>query len=334
MPTRVFVARCRGSLIGSIFPLLLAFAPGIRGQPLELEKAIPLAGVSGRIDHLALDPAGHRLFVAALGNNTVEVVDLASGHRSKTLSGFDEPQGIAYVPTPNRLFIANGGDGTVRVLDAKSYAPIASIPLGDDADNVRYDSTAGRIYVGYGDGAIAAINATSNRAVGQIPLPAHPESFQLEPEGVRLFVNVPQSHQLWVLDRQAEKPVVARALQYAGGNFPMAFDGPNHRLFIGCRSPARLVVVNTDNSYETAKADLHGDCDDLFYDSARQRVYASCGEGHVDLFDAKPGADPKSLGSVATVHGARTSFFDGERLYLAVPKHGSTDAEIRVYAVR
>lgn len=321
----------------SLLPWLVLsamLATGAMGEPLQLERSIPLSNVSGRIDHLALDRPGKRLFVAALGNGTVEVLDLAQFRRIKSIPGFDEPQGMAYVPGANRLYVADGGDGSMRVLDGSSFAPVTSIALGDDADNVRYDPTAGWIYVGYGDGAIAEIDPTDNRVVSRIPLPGHPESFQIEPNGARVFVNVPRSRQLWVLNRQTGKPVVARKLQFAGGNFPLAFDGANHRLFVGCRSPARLVVVDTENSYETAQADLHGDCDDLFYDVARQRVYASCGEGHIDIFDAKPGADPKSIESVPTVHGARTSFFDGERLFLAVPRHGATDAEIRVYRVR
>lgn len=306
----------------------------VSAQSLAFQRSIALPGVSGRIDHLTLDRHGHRLFIAALGNDTVEVVDLASARRVKSIPGFDEPQGIAYVPDTNRLYVANGGDGSVRVLDGTSFAPQAAITLGEDADNARYDSAARQVYVGYGEGAIAAIDVTTNRVTGRIQLPGHPESFQLEQQGRRLFVNVPQVHQLWVLDRIAEEPVVARSLLLARGNFPLAFDESNHRLFVGCRSPARLVVVSTDNSYEISQTDLHGDCDDLFYDAPRKRVYASCGAGYLDVFDASPGHDPKLIESVATTAGARTSLFDGEHIYLAVPKRGGMEAETREYGVR
>src|SRR5690348_11199369 len=169
---------------------------------LKLERTIPLDHVKGRIDHLALDLQGQRLFVAALGNDTVEVVDLKAGKKTQSLSGFSEPQGIAYVPEFDKLFIANGSDGTCRILDGHSFKTIGTVPLGSDADNVRYDEKAKRIYVGYGDGALAAIDAKSGAKVADIKLAAHPESFRLETNGLRIFVNVPGADQIAVVDRE------------------------------------------------------------------------------------------------------------------------------------
>src|SRR6185503_5851459 len=117
---------------------------------LHLKAKIPLPGVGGRIDHLAYDAAGHRLFVAALGNNTVEVVDLATRTRLHPITGLHEPQGVQYLPTPGKLVVANGGDGACIFFDGKSYAEIGRVALGDDADNVRFDGS--RVYVGYGSG--------------------------------------------------------------------------------------------------------------------------------------------------------------------------------------
>src|SRR5215831_14532320 len=124
------------------------------GDPLVLEKTIALEKVDGRIDHMAADVAGQRLFVAALGNNTVEVVDLKAGKRIQSLSGFAEPQGIVYVPEFDRVFVANGSDGTCRIVDGRTLKTITSVEVGDDADNVRYDEKTKRIYVGYGAGSL------------------------------------------------------------------------------------------------------------------------------------------------------------------------------------
>ncbi|HVU35400.1 MAG TPA: YncE family protein [Opitutaceae bacterium] len=318
----------------SLRVLMAGLAAGgtIRASPLEPAGRIPLPHVRGRIDHLALDAAGHRLFVAALGNDTVEVVDLAQNRVRQTITGFDEPQGLAFVPGVRRLFVANGGDGNVRVLAEPGWKTVATIPLGDDANNVRYDADANRVYVGYGNGGIAAIDPAGNRVIDRIPLAAHPESFQFDPRGPRLFVNVPGNRQLVVVDRTAGTVVTARKLLLAGGNFPLAFDVAGHRLYVGCRSPARLLVVSTDTSYEDANAPLHGDCDDLFFDAARHRLYASCGEGYLDVYSIAGRSDPKRIDSLATEAGARTSFFDGSRLYLAVPAHNGHGAEIRMYA--
>src|SRR5690348_6930179 len=117
--------------------------------PLSFDKTIPLEKVKGRIDHLAADAAGQRLFVAALGNDSIEVVDLQAGRLIESIPGFAEPQGIAFVPEFGRIFVANGRDGSCRILDSHSLKTINRVECGDDADNVRYDKPGGLIYVGY-----------------------------------------------------------------------------------------------------------------------------------------------------------------------------------------
>src|SRR3954449_10058550 len=127
---------------------------GQANQPLRLEKTIDLPEVQGRIDHLSVDVKGQRLFVSALGNNTVEIIDLTAGKRLKTISGLQEPQGVLYVPATDRLYVANGKDGSVRIFDGTSYAPLKTLDYGNDADNLRYDSGHERIFVGYASGAL------------------------------------------------------------------------------------------------------------------------------------------------------------------------------------
>src|SRR5512135_3327547 len=103
---------------------------------LVLEKTITLERIEGRIDHMAADVGGKRLFVAALGNDSVEVVDLKSGKSIQSLSGFAEPQGVAFVPELDRVFVANGRDGTCQILDGHTLKTISRVQCGDDADNV------------------------------------------------------------------------------------------------------------------------------------------------------------------------------------------------------
>src|SRR5262249_35439463 len=147
-------------------------------EPLKLEKTIPLPDVQGRIDHMSLDVAGHRLFVSALGNNSVEVVDLRTGKRANTITGLHEPQGALYVAGKDRLYIASGKDGTVKVFDGASLQLLKTIEYGDDADNLRYDAARERVYVGFGGGALAELD-TEGQKITETKLDAHPESFQL-----------------------------------------------------------------------------------------------------------------------------------------------------------
>ena len=301
-------------------------------QQPRLAQTIPLEGVQGRIDHMSMDVSGQRLFLAALGNNTIEVVDLKQGKVIRSLSGFSEPQGVCFVPGFNLLAVANGGDGRCLFFEGATLDPAGILELGDDADNVRYDATHKKIMIGYGRGALAVIDPQSKRVTSRISLGAHPESFQMDADDSRVFVNVPNNHTINVADLAQAKVIGSYALGLVAANFPMALDGANHRLFIGCRLPARLLVFDTRTGNKIASLTLHGDCDDLFYDSARKQIYASCGEGFLDIFSQ---ADPDHYAatvSVATAEGARTSFFDGAHFYLAVPLRGNQRAEIRDYA--
>lgn len=305
----------------------------VHGETLQLAQSIPLPGVEGRIDHLSLDVVGARLFVAALGNNTVEVVDLKAGKVVRSLAGFSEPQGVLFVPESDRLYVANGGDGAVHVVDAATFQTLAAVKFDDDADNLRYDPAARQVYVGYGSGALGIIDATKNTVVGTISLTAHPESFQLEQNGARVFINVPGSHTIAVADRASRHVVAHWSLGFVAANFPMAIDQAHHRVFVGCRRPAHLLVFDADSGKQIAKRDLHGDCDDVFFDATRHQIYASCGEGFIDVFGAD-GDHYTPRAAVKTTPRARTCYFAGDHLYLAVPRQGTVDAHIDVYDFR
>jgi DNA-binding beta-propeller fold protein YncE len=299
---------------------------------LNLVKSIPLANVDGRIDHLAVDVPGQRLFVAALGNNTVEVVDLKSGKRIQSLSGFAEPQGIVYLPEFDQIFVANGQDGTCRILDGHSFKTISTVSLGDDADNVRYDEKSKRVYVGYGSGALAALDAKTGAKILDVKLAGHPESFRLESGGPRIFVNVPGAGHVAVVDREKGTTIDIWPLKEAKSNFPMTLDDTNHRLFVGCRRPAKVLVCDFSGRM-VASVPISRDTDDLFYDANNQLVYVSCGSGTIEIIKQIDADNYKTIKTIPTASGARTSLFIPElKLFcLAVPHHGSQVTEIRVY---
>jgi DNA-binding beta-propeller fold protein YncE len=303
--------------------------------PLKLKQTIALPGVEGRIDHFAFDTGGERLFVCALGNNTVEVLDLRNGVRVHSITGLGAPQGIAYLPELDRLFVANDKGGICKIYDAKSLQAVGELDFKDDADNVRYDEATKKIYVGFGSGGIAVVNAPDRKQAGSIKLTAHPEAFELEKNGKRIFVNVPNSRNVAVIDRDKGEIVATWKTDLAFGNFPMALDEAGHRLFIGCRLPSKLVVLNTDSGDVVTKIDISGDPDDVFYDSKRHRIYAICGAGKIDIIEQTDPNTYKVSTKVDTADGARTGLFVPGRdtLFVAVPHHGSQKAEVRAYHV-
>ena len=313
----------------------IAATAGQNSGSLKLKQTIALPGVEGRIDHLAFDAAGERLFVCALGNNTVEVLDVRGGERIHSITGLGSPQGILYTRDPDRLFVANDKGGVCNIYDGKSLEPVGQLSLKDDADNVRYDIATKQIYVGFGSGGIAIINSAEGKQVGSIKLTAHPEAFELEQHGNRIFANVPNARQVAVIDREKREVITRWNTDLAFGNFPMALDEADHRLFIGCRLPSKLVVLNTDSGDVVAKIEISGDPDDVFYDAKRHRIYAICGAGKIDVVEQKDPKTFKTLTQIDTPEGSRTGLFVPERdaLFVAVPHRGSQQAEIRWYEI-
>ncbi len=323
-------------LLAALLAAWASKAQVAEGPALRLVQTIPLPGVEGRIDHFGADVKGARLFVSALGNHTLEVLNLNAGKPVKSIGALKEPQGVAYVPESQRIFVADGDDGTCRIFDGNSYQLKETIHFSSDADNVRYDAAQKQVYVGYGEGGLGILDAVTGRKLGDIPLRGHPESFQLEKSSPRIFVNVPTAdHSIAVADR-GKRAVVATWGLEARANFPMALDEVNERLMVVSRSPARLIVLETSSGKAVASVPTVGDADDVFYDAALKRIYISGGEGYLDIFQQEDPDHYQSLGRIKTASGARTSYFVPElkRLYLGVPHRGQQTAEVRVYEVQ
>jgi DNA-binding beta-propeller fold protein YncE len=299
---------------------------------LQLVGAIPMEGVEGRIDHMAAGPEARQLFVAALASDRVEKIDTERRIVVGNIRGIKEPQGVYYIPKSNKLAVASGGDGNVRIYDQhlKLVGAVDSLP---DADNVRYDSTEDLLYVGYGQGALAIIDPVRSVKIAEIPLDGHPESFQMEGKGKRIFVNVPTAREIEVLDREKRLVLTRWKLRAAAANFPMALDETNQRLFVGCRRPARLLVLNTASGQMVANMRACGDTDDLFYDSPNREIYLSGGDGCISVFDATNPDSYKEVRTIATPSGSRTSLFapTNRILFVAVPHRGSQKAQILIF---
>jgi len=302
---------------------------------LNLKQTIPLPGVKGRIDHLTLDPTGNRLFVAALGNGTVEVIDLTSGRRIHSITGLDEPQGIVYLPDSKRVVVACGGDGTVRSFDTKTWKEVAHHDLGDDADNIRWEASRNLIHVGFGDGALGVLEAETLKKRQVIKLPGHPESFQLDRSTGRTYVNVPDARQIAVINRNSDAVATSWSIPKIAGNYPMALDETGKRLFVACRQPPRLLVFDTRTGHRVTSTLCVGDADDIFYDGKRNRIYIVGGEGFVDVFSGSGGSSYPRLAQVRTSPGARTALFVPARglMYVALPAQEEQDAEVRIFQV-
>jgi DNA-binding beta-propeller fold protein YncE len=299
---------------------------------LVLESKIALGQVRGRLDHMAVDIARQRLFVAELGNDTVGVVDIKNHVLLRSLVGLHEPQGIGYEPTTDTLYVANGGDGTVQIFRGAELSPVGEIALGSDADNVRVDGITHHVLVGYASGALAVIDPVSRQKIANIPLKAHPESFQVDLASQQIFVNVPDASQVAVVDRTTNRQTGSWSPDGLRANFPLAIDFPRHYVLVVYRHPSKLAVFDAQSGVALSTADTCNDADDIFVDAKRSQVYISCGEGFIDVRVAHRDSYVRAV-QVPTAGGARTALFVPEldRYFLAVRASAHQKASIWVF---
>src|SRR5882672_5779537 len=311
---------------------LLARVASAFAGTLELVQTIPLVA-SGRIDHLSIDARSNRLFVAALGNHSLEVVNLATG-AVRSIGDLGKPQGVAYSASLNHLFVADGDRAVVATLDSETLAAISRTEGLADADNLRYDPVAERVYVGYGEGGIRVLDAKTGASVADIKLPAHPEGFAIGRDGKRLFANVPDAGAIVVLDTERKEIVQRWSMQEAKANFPLALDETDRRVFVGARRPPTILVYDMDTGRRAASFPIGGDVDDIFFDRESGRLFAICGDGFIDVIQQLDRDHYRAEARVATRSGARTGLYVPElrRLYVAVPRHLGKSAEVQAYA--
>ena len=331
--------------------------------------SVSLENVEGRLDHLAADPLSERLFVAALENHSVEVIDLKSRRCVHRITGISEPQGLLFVPASHRLLVCSRGDGTCRSFDAITFEEGPWVDLGRNADNVRCDPQSGTAYVGSGaepgPGLLSAIDLISLLPPSQggkpapprskadllldrsrqadtraeAILPAHPESFQVDPDNHRAYVNVPDQHQIAVVDLVSTGLTVSASwpVTIAQKNFPMTLDASSSRLYIACRLPPCLATYDTATGKMLFHIPCVGDSDDVFFDAQSKNIYVIGGEGFVDVFHAsEPGGKLARVQRIPTVAKARTGLFipDLHMLAVAVPHTTNGPATILLFRTK
>lgn len=287
--------------------------------PLAQRSRVVLPGVLGRIDHFGYDGRRGNLFVAALGNNTVEVVNNLRGIR--TIRGLEHPQAALYVEEFDRLVVSDRA-GKLRFYDGASYALLKTVDFEVDADNLRYERNEKRIYLGYGS-AIAMLDpATMKRLPREFPLGSHPESFQFESGGSRIFVNLPDQESIGVIDRAAGT-VTKWEIKGATTNHALAFDETGHRLFSAALQPGKLWVIDSDSGRVVSTLRIVLGVDDIWFDTRRKRILASGHAGMVSVIQQKDPDHYQLIADIPTAVGGGTSLYlktrTSEGLYVAVP---------------
>jgi DNA-binding beta-propeller fold protein YncE len=177
------------------------------------------------------------------------------------------------------------------------------------------------VYVAHLERSLGIVDAKALTLKADLKLPGFPESLTLETKRPLMYMNTPSPSSVMVFDTEKQKVIKTYPLELASGNYPLAIDEPNHRLFIGCRKEPMVVVMDSETGKEITSVPVPKDIDDLFFDAKRKRLYAACGEGYLAVIRQIDADRYEPVEKIATAKMARTCLFDSDssRLYLAVP---------------
>lgn len=321
------------------FPCLAVHLNAQEKLPLKLVATTPLPGFSGDFDHFGLDLKGKRLFLAAEDHKTVEVFDL-EGKRLTSITGFGQPHAILYMPEVNKLIVTDGdGFGMVELVSGENYKILSTIKLPPGVDGAVFDPVSHDYYVESGGDEtggqthkINIIDTKTFKLVGNITLPGnHSEAMAITHDGKKMYVNLTGPKEVGVVDLTTRKLVARWPITGAETPNGMALDGLNHRLFIATRTPPKFFVFDTDTGKIVTTISISGFNDDLWFDTARKRIYLSGSETTTVL--GQTDADHYvHIADVPTGYRTKTSLYVPQlsRFYAAVSGKGKADAQLAV----
>jgi DNA-binding beta-propeller fold protein YncE len=332
--------------------LFLAAAFLLGAQMVAAQNAAPLkldtkyempAAVKGRFDHLGIDLGGKRLFVVGEEAQQVLVFDLSTGKYVRSIK-VDHPHAVLYREDLQRIYITDEGKGVLNIYDGKTYDLVKTVALKVDTDSIGYDPATHYLYIDNGgDNAhetftmLSVVDTTAATKLADIKVDGDTlEAMALEKSGDRLFLNNPAKNEVEIIDRKTNKIATSWPVKLAKGNATMALDESTHRLFVGCRSGA-IVVFDSQSGKELQSVPVGKGVDDLMFDPASKRIYAtSGGTGAVDVYQETDPDHYKSLGNIPSGPGAKTGLLVPQlaRLFVAVPPKGTTHGEVYVYQVQ
>ncbi|MFG6489996.1 hypothetical protein ACG04R_25190 [Roseateles sp. BYS78W] len=327
-------------VLGAAAPL----AAAADGAALRLLGRTEIPNYDGDFDHFGADIKGNRLFLAGEDGGTLEVFDLKSGARVKTVPGMETPHAVHFDAKKNRLIVSNSGDGLSKVLDGKTYAVLDTIKIAPGADVMSYDPSLNRLwFVTGGKNAVTKlprtmvtqVDAATGKPVGEVVFDTDfTEGIVAEQKGSRAFVNVAGKSEIAVLDKKSGQQLALWPVKEGENNSQIDLDEANKRLFIITRKPFKLVVINTDTGASVASFDAPGRTNGMMFDAANRRIYAA-GDDYVGVFRQVDADHYEELARVPSEKGAKTAFLVPElkRLYVAVGGSDKTKAGLLRYEV-
>jgi hypothetical protein len=338
---------------------VLAFTVPVHGQDrpaLRLVQTIPLPGVKGRLDHMAVDLEKKRLFVAAVDNGTLEVLDLGAGRAINSIAGMKDTQDALFLGGDfNKLYVSSL-DGTLRIFQGETFRLVQALKLEPDPNRLLYDPMTDLIYFGYG-GQNAGFDAYERVGIMQAKRgarsdqlvadmiaptyrPGHLAELALEDDG-KLLVCDSRADLIFQFDTRRRELLKAWPA-HGDGAGDMSIDRAHHRLFVGTRIPAEMTVYNSLSGEEIVSLPGPETMDGVYYDVDLKRIYMSGGRwygtpeaspGWVYVYQQKDADHYALVSKIMTRPGSGTSLFvpSLKRLYVASQAIGDQEAAILAF---
>jgi DNA-binding beta-propeller fold protein YncE len=319
-------------------------SPSQSAAPLKLEQTIPLPGLKeGDFDHFTVDLAGHRLFLTGEANEAVYVFDAQAGKLIHTITGLKAPHAMLFRAEEKKLYVVDGDASEIKVYDSEKYTLLKRIGLTIDADSIAFDPATKYLYVVNGGreahtpySLISIVDTNSDKKLADIKVDFQwVEALAIEKSGSRLFFNITSNNRVGVLDRNKRSlittwPIPADTQQ----NSPLNFDEADHRLFLTTRKSPKLIVMNSDNGKVIISLPTINIIDEIAYDAKNKRIYLA-GDQFVDVFQQQDADHYTHLAKVPGGFRAKTAILvpDWGKYYLAVPRHGTKPAGVKIFSV-
>jgi DNA-binding beta-propeller fold protein YncE len=332
-----------------MFLLSLLVAPFLPVRSVDAQAPLqPIArlvmpgSVQGKFDHLGIDEKGNRLFVAAESAHQVLVFDLKTGKYLRSITGIGIPHAIFVREDLNRIYITDGGAGALKVYDGRTYALLKSIPLKVDADSIGYDPATHFLYIDNGGGdahetfsMLSIVDTTRDAKVADVKIDGDTlEAMALERNTDRMYVNDAALNKVVELDRKDRSIVAMWPVAMGKRNVAMALDQSGNRLFVASRSGV-ISVFDAGNGKELLALPIGKGVDDLTFDPASKRLYATCGGDGLIYVYRQLDQDRYTLaGKILSGPGGKNGLLSRSlgRFYVIVPPQGSTFGAVYVYA--
>jgi hypothetical protein len=342
---------CCVGILAAILP-----AQGEDRPTLRLLKTISLPDVGGRLDHMAVDVEKRRLFVAAVANGSIEVVDLQAGKVINTIPGIKDAQDALFLGGNfNKLYVSSL-DGTLRIFQGETFRLTQALKLEPDPNRLLYDPTTDLIYFGYGGqnagfdtyervGVLQATRgAQSDQFVADMIAPTyrpgHLAEMAMDDDGT-LLVCDSRADLIFQFDTRKRELLKSWAA-HGDGAADMSLDRARHRLFVGTRIPAELTVYDSQSGKEIVSLPAPETMDGVHYDADLKRIYVSGGRwygtpdaspGWVYVYQQKDADHYELVSKIKTRPGSGTSLFSPQlkRLYVASQAIGDQKAAVLVF---